>query len=51
MVTQSFATCEFFMKFQAQKFWVIVTLTNKKDSILFARKSLNKAVEPFFIEA
>ena len=39
------------MKFQARKFWVIVTLANKKDSILFARKSLNKDVEPFSIEA
>ena len=39
------------MKYQAQKFWGIVTLANKKASILFASKSLNKAVELFSVEA
>ena len=29
---------------------VLATLANKKDSILFAKKILNKAVEPFSIE-
>ena len=37
--------------FQVRKLWVLATLANKKDSILFARKILNKAVEPFSIEA
>ena len=37
--------------FQVRKLWVLATLANKKDSILFAKKILNKAVEPFSIEA
>ena len=37
--------------FQVRKLWVLATLANKKDSILFAKKILKKAVEPFSIEA